>query len=198
MQCNKRGNTGYGVFYLFTKTITRRTFLHMAVATAAAFSSGRTSFAKSLPAGTGALTLFNAHTNDRLSVNFRKPDGSYDLDALQALNWIMRCRYTNQTTVMDIKTIEYLSLVDKKLGGGNEIHIISGYRSPSFNSLLKQNGRHVARHSLHLTGKAIDIAIPAIPLEKIRHTAVALQLGGVGYYPGAGFVHIDSGNFRTW
>lgn len=170
----------------------------MAVAGAAALGSGRVSFAKSLPAETGALRLFNSHTNDRLSVTFRKPDGSYDLDALQALNWIMRCHYTNQATVMDVDAIEYLNLVDKRLGGGNEIHIISGYRSPAYNSLLAQNGRHVAKKSLHRVGKAIDIAIPGIPLDRIRHTAVALQLGGVGYYPGAGFVHIDSGKIRTW
>jgi uncharacterized protein YcbK (DUF882 family) len=170
----------------------------MAVAGAAALSTVRASFAKSLLPESGALTLFNAHTNDRLSVNFRKPDGSYDLDALQALNWIMRCHFTNQATTMDVNAIEYLNLVDKKLGGGNEIHIISGYRSPSYNSLLVQNGRHVAKRSLHRVGKAIDIAIPGIPLDKIRHTAVALQLGGVGYYPGAGFVHIDSGKIRTW
>jgi uncharacterized protein YcbK (DUF882 family) len=99
---------------------------------------------------------------------------------------------------MDIKTIECLNLVDKKLGGRNEIHIISGYRSPTYNSLLVQNGRHVAKQSLHRVGKAIDIVIPGVPLVKVRHAAVALKLGGVGYYPGAGFVHIDSGKVRTW
>jgi uncharacterized protein YcbK (DUF882 family) len=183
---------------LFTKKITRRTFLHIAAATAAALSGVRTSFAKLHPPDTGELTLFNAHTNDRLSVTLRKPDGSYDLDALHAVNWIMRCHYTNQTTIMDIKTIEYLNLVDKKLGGRNEIHIISGYRSPTYNSLLVQNGRHVAKQSLHRVGKAIDIVIPGVPLARVRHAAVALKLGGVGYYPGAGFVHIDSGKVRTW
>ena len=193
-----RGNTEYGVFCLFTKNITRRTFLYLAAAGAAALGSGRASFAKSFLPDTGALTLFNYHTNDRLSIRFRRPDGSYDLDGLHAINWIMRCHHTNQETIMDVNAIEYLNLVDKKLGGGNEIHIISGYRSPSYNSLLVQNGRHVAKQSLHRFGKAIDIAIPGIPLDKVRHTAVALQLGGVGYYPGAGFVHIDSGKIRTW
>ena len=193
-----RGNTEDGVFSLFTKNITRRTFFHLAAAGAAALGSGRASFAKSFLPDTGALTLFNYHTNDRLSITFRRPDGSYDLDALHAINWIMRCRHTNQETIMDVNAIEYLNLVDKKLGGGNEIHIISGFRSPTYNSLLVQNGRHVARLSLHRVGKAIDIAIPGISLDKVRHTAVALQLGGVGYYPGAGFVHIDSGKIRTW
>jgi uncharacterized protein YcbK (DUF882 family) len=183
---------------LFTKNITRRTFLQTALAGILAFSGARETFAKALLAETGSLSLYNAHTEDRISVTFRKPGGTYDIDALNAINWIMRCHYTNQITVMDIKALEYLNLVDKRLGGGNEIHIISGYRSPSYNALLLHNGRHVVRHSLHRVGKAMDIAIPGIALDKVRHTAVALQLGGVGYYPGAGFVHIDSGRCRTW
>lgn len=183
---------------MFTKKFTRRAFLQTALAGALAFSGGREVFAKALIAEKGSLSLYNTHTEDRLSVTFRKPNGTYDIDALNAVNWIMRCHFTNEITVMDINALEYLNLVDKRLGGGNEIHIISGYRSPLYNSLLLHNGRHVVKHSLHRVGKAIDIAIPGIALDKIRHTAVALQLGGVGYYPGAGFVHIDSGRFRTW
>jgi len=156
------------------------------------------SFAKLLPTGEGSLSLYNTHTRERLSVVFRRPDGTYDADALNALNWIMRCHVTNQQTNMDVNAIEYLNLVDKRLGGGNEIHIISGYRTPSYNSFLKSKSGRVAGHSLHLAGKAIDIAVPGIGLDKVRHTAVALRLGGVGYYPGEGFVHIDSGTFRTW
>jgi uncharacterized protein YcbK (DUF882 family) len=183
---------------LFTKKITRRSFLQMAVAGAATFSGGRASFAKPLLSETGTLSLYNTHTYERLSVNYRRPDGSYDLDALSAINRLMRCHFTNQITIMDVNALDYLDLVDKRLGGGNEIHIISGYRSPSYNSFLQGSGRHVARHSLHLAGKAIDIAIPGIALDRIRHAAVALKLGGVGYYPGSGFVHIDSGKIRTW
>lgn len=163
-----------------------------------ALGAGKRAFAKTLLAEKGALSLHNTHTDERLSVTFRNSDGTYDVDALNAVNWILRCHFTNQQTVMDVNTIEFLNLVDNRLGGGNEIQIISGYRSPSYNSLLSSNGRHVAKHSLHLVGKAIDIAIPGIDLHSVRRTAVALQLGGVGYYPGAGFVHIDSGKFRTW
>lgn len=159
---------------------------------------GDFSFAKAVPAGKGSLSLCNAHTDERLSVTFRKADGTYDIEALNALNWIMRCHFTNQQTVMDVNTIEFLNLVDNRLGGGNEIQIISGFRSPTYNSLISSNGRHVAKQSLHLVGKAIDIAIPGTDLNTVRRTAVALQMGGVGYYPGAGFVHIDSGKFRTW
>ena len=183
---------------MFTKNFTRRAFLQTALAGALALGAGGTSFAKMLHAEKGSLSLYNTHTQERLSVTFRGADGNYDIDALNALNWILRCHYTNQETIMDVNTIEYLNLVDNRLGGGNQIHIISGYRSPSYNSLLSNNGRHVAKQSLHLFGKAIDIAIPGIELNTVRRTALALQMGGVGYYPGAGFVHIDSGKFRTW
>ena len=183
---------------MFTKNFTRRTFLQTALAGALSLGVGGTSFAKAMLAEKGSLSLYNTHTQERLSVTFRQADGNYDIDALNALNWILRCHYTNQETIMDVNTIEYLNLVDNRLGGGNEIHIISGYRSPTYNSLLSGNGRHVAKHSLHLLGKAIDIAMPGVDLPSIRRTAVALQMGGVGYYPDAGFVHIDSGKFRTW
>ena len=183
---------------MFTKKFTRRVFLKTALAGALTLGGGKASFAKTQLAEKGSLSLYNTHSHERLSVTFRRPDGSYDLDALNAVNWILRCHFTNQQTVMDVNAIEYLNLVDKRLGGGNEIHIISGYRSPAYNSLLLSNNQHVAKHSLHLVGRAIDIAIPGIDLATVRHTAVALQLGGVGYYPGEGFVHIDSGKFRTW
>jgi uncharacterized protein YcbK (DUF882 family) len=183
---------------LLTKNFTRRVFLKTALAGALTLGGGNNSFAKALLADSGSLSLYNTHTKERLSVIYRRPDRTYDIAALHAINWILRCHFTNQQTVMDVNAIEYLNLVDKRLGGGNEIHIISGYRSPAYNSLLLSNKQQVARHSLHLEGKAIDISIPGIDLRTVRHTAMALQLGGVGYYPGEGFVHIDSGNIRTW
>jgi uncharacterized protein YcbK (DUF882 family) len=190
-----------GVCLMFKKKFTRRTFLRTALTGALALGGAGTTLARIVPLRDlpeGTLSLFNTHNQERLAVTYRKADGSYDVGALNALNWILRCHFTNEQTVMDVNTIEYLNLVDKKLGGGNEIHVISGYRSPSYNSLLRHNSRAVAKHSLHLSGRALDIAIPGIELDKVRHSAVALRLGGVGYYPGAGFVHIDSGTFRTW
>ena len=183
---------------MFTRNFTRRKFLQTALAGALAMGVGGKAFAKTARAEKGSLKLFNTHTEERLAVTFRNADGSYDVEALNALNWFLRCHFTNQQTVMDVNAIEFLNLVDNRLGGGNEIQIISGFRSPSYNSLLSNGGRHVAKHSLHLVGKAIDIAIQDVDLSTVKRTAVALQLGGVGYYPGAGFVHIDSGKFRTW
>lgn len=146
----------------------------------------------------GKLSLYNTHNNERLTVTYRDPLGEYNSEAIKALNWILRCHYTEQTIDMDLRVVEYLNRVDKNLGGNNEIHIISGFRSPEYNSLLRKEGRHVARNSLHLQGKAIDIAIPNVGTHTLRQTAFALGYGGVGYYPSKGFVHLDSGVFRTW
>lgn len=187
---------------MFKNTSSRRSFLKATLA-GALFLAGaldcrpaQASATPELPEG--LLSLFNTHTGERLSIAYRRPDGSYDPAALESLDWILRCHYTNEPTAMDLRTIEYLNLLDKQLGGGNEIHIISGYRSPKYNDLLLREGHHVARHSLHLSGQAIDIAIPRVELSEVRRTALDLRRGGVGFYPGDGFVHIDSGSFRTW
>jgi len=145
----------------------------------------------------GALSLYNIHTDERLEVTYRNTAGDYDHEALKALNWILRCHYTGQVTEMDVSVIEFLNMVDKKLGGNNDIHVISGFRSHEYNQLLIQKGRHVVRNSLHIQGKAIDINMPGVDLVLLKNTALALRCGGVGYYP-QDFVHLDSGRFRTW
>jgi uncharacterized protein YcbK (DUF882 family) len=89
-------------------------------------------------------------------------------------------------------------MVDRKLGGNHDFHVISGYRSPAYNERLRQEGRGVAKRSLHLEGKAIDVRVPSVKLAALKRAALSLQYGGVGYYPRTGFVHLDSGDFRTW
>ncbi len=146
----------------------------------------------------GRLSLRNIHTGEHLSVTYRTPDGEVDLDALNAINWLLRCHFTNQHTEMDLAVIEYLNMVDKELGGGREFRIISGYRSPEYNRILSERNGAVAKQSLHMEGKAIDIAVPGVNLAVLRDLAVGVRCGGVGYYPRSGFVHLDSGRFRTW
>ena len=186
---------------MFDSLFSRRLFLKTSLACALLLAEFDPAWAKlpnfnSLPEG--RLSLYNTHSKERLTVDFRDPAGNYNPDALKSLNWILRCHYTGEVADMDIRVIEHLNLVDKKLGGGNEFHIISGYRSPEYNGLLRREGHRVARHSLHMDGKAIDISIPGVGLDKLKRTALNLRYGGVGYYPGPGFVHLDSGGFRTW
>jgi len=179
----------------------RRMFLKSSAVFAATMLGARSAFAKVVESGSaleGKLSLYNANIGERLTVTYRNSLGEYCDDALQALNWIFRCHNTNETTNMDLRVIEYLNRLDNSLGGGNEIHIISGYRSPSYNSKLRSVSKGVAKNSLHMKGRAVDLVIPGIGLDRIRHTALALASGGVGYYPRGGFVHIDSGAFRSW
>ena len=185
---------------MLVKSSSRRTFLKTSLAGALAWYglSGRAQSAELEAAPATELSLYNTHTGERLAVNLRDNNGAYDLAALAALNHFLRCHYTNEQTSMDICTLEYLNQVDKQLGGGHEIQVISGYRSPKYNELLIKNGHRVARHSLHLSGRAIDIAFPNVNLDEVRRTALALRRGGVGYYPDDGFVHLDSGGVRTW
>ena len=179
----------------------RRSFLKFSLAGALMLFGARPALAKSPPDEAlpeGRLSLYNVHTAERVSVTYRNQSGEYDREALKALNWNLRCHYTNKTIDMDTNVIEYLNIVDKQFGGDNEIHVISGYRTPEYNSLLREEGRQVSHHSLHMLGKAIDFFIPRVALKNLRNAAISLNYGGVGYYPQTGFVHIDSGRFRTW
>ena len=145
-----------------------------------------------------SLSLYNTHTDERLSVTYRTANGDYDPAALAALDRLLRCHYTDEIHPIDPRTLDYLALLDEQLGGGHEIHIISGYRSRRYNALLQRRGRGIASNSLHLQGRALDVRIPKIELDRLKETAFLLARGGIGYYPRSGFVHIDSGPVRRW
>ncbi len=144
------------------------------------------------------LSLLNTHTGERLNVAYRTPAGAYDPTALGELDHLLRCHHTNEIHPIDPRTLDYLALLDQQLGGGHDIHIISAYRSPRYNALLESKGRGVARKSLHLQGRALDVRIPGVQLARLKEAALLLGRGGVGYYPRSDFVHIDSGPVRRW
>ncbi|MCX5864549.1 MAG: DUF882 domain-containing protein [Deltaproteobacteria bacterium] len=146
----------------------------------------------------GRLNLYNIHTGEKISTTYRDPDGQYNTLAINELNWLLRCHYTNEQHPIDLQTLDFLDLLNTKMGSTNEIHVISGFRSSKYNDYLISQGHKVARHSLHLEGRAIDIRIPGTALANLHRTALSLRIGGVGYYPSEDFVHIDSGAFRTW
>ena len=185
------------------RSFDRRTILKVAAGGAFLLLSGK-ALPRAAGAGTdrpalrGGLSLYHTHTGERLSIASRDVRGEYDPGAVSALNRILRCHYTGEVAEMDLRVIDILEAVDRNLGGGNEIHIVSGYRSQEYNAKLLREGRGVAANSLHLQGKAIDFRIPGIRLGSLREAALRLREGGVGHYPGSGFVHIDSGRFRVW
>jgi uncharacterized protein YcbK (DUF882 family) len=153
-------------------------------------------FARDLPEG--RLTLVNVWTDERLDVTYRDESGQYDLDALDEVNHILRCHHTGEVAAMDVRVIEHVNLVQKKLGGDREIQIISGFRSPEYNAILVRSGRRAAKNSLHVQGQAVDLRIAGVHHKMVRQAALELGYGGVGYYPRSKFVHLDSGPFRHW
>lgn len=146
----------------------------------------------------GLVRLYNIHTAEKATIRFRAATGDYIEEGLAALNHLLRCHHTNQVHAIDIAAIEYLHRVDQALGGNNEFHVISGYRSPAYNAFLRSKGSGVAKNSLHLKGRALDVRLPGKDLKVLRNAALALRMGGVGFYPASDFIHLDSGPFRTW
>ena len=182
----------------------RRSFLGLSAGAAAAALVPSRSFAATTAAGTKApervLSFFNTHTGERLRTAYCCA-GVYQPEALQEINHILRDFRTNEVKDIDPKLLDLLH----ELGGTLEIdqpfHVISGYRSPHTNSMLRTRGgaqTGVASKSLHMVGKAIDIRLPGVKLDHLRGAARSLKLGGVGYYPASNFVHVDTGRVRYW
>jgi len=147
--------------------------------------------------GDGQLEFFNTHTNELMEIDYKNEDGEYIEDGLDDVKYILRCRLTDEVIAFDLQLIELVDYIQDHFGG-KKIEIISGYRSPELNSALRSRGRGVASRSYHLSGKAVDIRIPGVSTREIRDYAISLKAGGVGYYSGPDFVHIDVGPVRRW
>ncbi|MEN8135352.1 MAG: DUF882 domain-containing protein [Thermodesulfobacteriota bacterium] len=143
------------------------------------------------------ISFLNTHTGEKLSVEYCAK-GEYYSEALQEINHILRDFRTGEIKPIDPRLLDLLHAITNKIKPGSQIHIISGYRSPATNlSLGKKNGG-VAKHSLHMDGKATDIRIPGCELSTLRQVAMGMQSGGVGYYAKSNFVHVDTGRVRFW
>lgn len=150
-----------------------------------------------MPEGDGILNLYNLHLHERLALQYRKTNGRIDKKALSEISHLLRCRQTDEVHEISPTLVELVDKIQDHFGG-NEIHVISGYRSPELNENLRKHGHKVAKHSLHTQGLAMDIRIPGIATQELRNYALSLKRGGVGFYPGNGFVHVDVGRVRRW
>jgi uncharacterized protein YcbK (DUF882 family) len=144
-----------------------------------------------------ALSFVHAHTRERLSLEYFNA-GRYLPNAMSELDRLLRDFRTGEIRPIDPNLFDLLHLLQTSTGATRPFQIISGYRSPATNAALRQRSEGVASGSLHLSGKAIDIRIDDVPLVRLRDAALDLQLGGVGYYPGSNFVHVDTGRVRRW
>ncbi len=144
-----------------------------------------------------SLSFYNLHTGERLETVFWA-DGAYRSEALSEVDRFMRDFRTGEVRRIDPRLLDLLCLARIRLGTRHPIHLVSGYRSPETNAMLRRHSRGVARHSLHMEGKAADIRIPGVALDHLRRVALSLSSGGVGYYPHLDFVHMDTGRVRWW
>ncbi|NEI74053.1 DUF882 domain-containing protein [Rhizobium lusitanum] len=158
-------------------------------------------FAGSAAAEDRALKLFFTHTGERATIVFKR-GGKYDPRGLAQINRFLRDWRKNEPTRIDPELLDLVWEVYDRSGAREPIHVVSAYRSPSTNGMLRNRSRSsgVAKHSQHTLGKAMDFYIPGVKLASLRAIAMQMQIGGVGFYPNSGspFVHLDVGRVRAW
>lgn len=177
---------------------TRRSWLKAGAALAVAGLGGRPAWAAvERKTGERELSFYNLHTGESLKTSYWV-DGEYVPESLADINHILRDYRTNDVLPMQLPLLELLYTLNGVLAVPRPFQIISGYRSPRTNAFLAANSGGVAKHSLHMQGMAVDIHVEGVPLDQLRRAAAGLQVGGVGYYPASGFVHVDIGRVRSW
>ena len=143
------------------------------------------------------LSFHNLHTNEDLKCCYWS-DGSYDHAALEDIAFVLRDHRADEVKAIDKELLDLLTLVRRQFDTREPYHVISGYRSPQTNAKLRAKGNGVAKKSLHMQGKAIDVRLPGVALADLRQVGLDLKVGGVGYYPRSNFVHLDVGRPRFW
>jgi len=150
------------------------------------------------PADARTLAFENTHTGEHISLVYAVGQ-EYVPNALGRLNRFLRDHYSGAIGVMDPQLFDLLYQLQQVLGAAQPFQVISGYRAPGTNERLRTTrGGGVAKHSLHMDGKAIDIRLPGVALADVRDASLSLRAGGVGYYAREQFVHVDTGRVRSW
>lgn len=155
------------------------------------------------PPGPRRLAFHHLHTAEDLEVVYWQ-DGAYVWDGLMQVRKVLRDFRSGEEHPIDVRLLDVLFTLHNQLGSSEPFRIISAFRSPATNEALADqsaqvNGKsEVAKKSLHMEGKAMDVRLNDVALTGLRDAALALQGGGVGYYADSGFVHVDIGRVRTW
>lgn len=180
-------------------SIKRRDFLKVGIAGIAGIAAG---FVNILPAQARqsighSISIRSAHTGETFNGVYRV--GSYYVPAaFRQINRIMRDHRTNDLHPIDPRLIDVLARLQRQCRCNEPLTILSGYRSASTNALLRRASHNVARNSFHIKGQAADIRVPGSSASHVRSVAMNMRAGGVGYYPRAAFVHVDTGDIRHW
>lgn len=178
------------------RELPRRLFLQATAGFACAWVAPfRTASALSLDSRT--LSFIHTHTGEKLTVNYCR-NGEYDGSCLVQVNQLLRDFRSGEVHAIDPKLLDLLHDIQVLADRDANFEVISGYRSPETNASLRTHSKGVAKHSMHMEGRAIDIRVTGYSTSKLRDHGLSLQRGGVGYYAGSDFVHVDTGRVRSW
>jgi uncharacterized protein YcbK (DUF882 family) len=167
---------------------------------AAAVAAAGLQFALKAHAATPrSLAFYHTHTGERLRVTYIE-NGAPVPEALDEISHFLRDFRTGDVHPIDPALLDVLYALRTRAGDRGTYEIISGYRSPRTNNMLRgrSSDSGVAKRSLHMEGKAIDVRLTGVRTSRLRQEALALHRGGVGYYPDSDFVHVDTGRVRQW
>ncbi len=176
---------------------TRRTLLKGLLAGGVMTTIPGTAMAGRLSLPHYKVSLVNAHTNEKFEGVYRIGN-RYLPDAFRKINQFMRDFRTGDVYTMDPHLLDILASLQVRTNTGKPLELISGYRSPKTNAMLRKASTGVAKNSYHMKGRAADIHLPGYSTKELRNIARALKVGGVGYYPRSDFIHVDTGDVRTW
>lgn len=176
------------------KTMNRRTFLTVSAQLAAGMVIPSSLLA--MPPTPRPLRFYHAHTGEKLSIEY-SPE-TYTASVQRSIEHFLRDFRTNEVHAIDRGLLDVLATIQYHWGNNSFYEVLSGYRSPKTNEFLRRKTRGVAKKSYHLQGKAIDIRLAGVATKNLRDLAVKYNNGGVGFYPKSDFIHIDTGEKRTW
>lgn len=163
-------------------------------------ASGTTQVGNAIANGdTRTIEIYHTHTQESLNITYKR-NGSYDAAALEKLNWLLRDWRRDEPVKMDPRLFDIVWETHRAVGSQEPINVVSAYRAPETNAMLRRRSRAVAKHSQHMQGRAMDFYLTDVSMAKVREIGLKMQRGGVGYYPTAynPFVHLDSGSVRHW
>lgn len=144
------------------------------------------------------LMMSNPHTGEKIRTVYWTPRDGYIRESLASVSHFMRDFRQNQIKPIDPRLLDIVHAISLNIGRNRRFEVMSGYRSPKTNRMLSRRSRNVARKSYHMRGKAVDFQVKNISARHLRRVALAVGRGGVGYYPGARYIHVDTGAVRTW
>ncbi|NVO55277.1 DUF882 domain-containing protein [Rhodobacteraceae bacterium B1Z28] len=182
-----------------TSGLTRRALLGAFAATAVAAAPTFSNAAGFLRGGGDIrrIRMYSGRTGERIDMIYWV-DGKYIKDAVKEVNHFMRDWRTDQTKAMDLRTIDIMAASHNLLDANEPYMLLSGYRSPQTNAMLRSKSRNVARNSLHMQGQAADLRLASRSVSQMAKAAMSCRAGGVGKYYGSNFVHMDCGVIRSW